>query len=441
MGLFLGLDIGTTKDAAVLVDCGRGSCAASAGVTHRAGEGDGLQNVDRHLSAVLEAVSALPEALRKQVCGIGVSTQMHGVLCRNAATGETSPLYSWQSRVEDLEALRELPGCARLRHGFGGATLGMLARCGELEKWTECLTIGDWFVQLFTGVENAFIDRSDAASWGLMEFDGDGFDPEAVDALGIPAGFLPRVLPVGATVGRLTPEWSRLLGVPEGVEVKAALGDNQASVLAALRDPEREISLTLGTGAQISVVIPNRTAAAWRGKLELRPFLGTAALAVGAPLCGGAAWAALAGFLKSGLAAANRNIDDDALFRILDAEAERELEAADLPQFSPSFLGERDDPAARGELSGLTLDNFRIGKVAAALPRGIAENLRRMLPEALLDGKSRLAASGNGFRRNRSLCRAAELVFGIPLVQSAFTEEAACGAALLFAHTNSGSGD
>ena len=125
----------------------------------------------------------------------------------------------------------------------------------------------------------------------------------------------------------------------------------------------------------------------------------------------------------------------------LDAEAERELESADLPQFSPSFLGERNDPAARGELSGLTLDNFRIGKVAAALARGIAENLRRMLPEALLDGKSRLAASGNGFRRNRSLCRAAELVFGIPLVRSAFTEEAACGAALLFAHTNSGSGD
>ena len=128
MGVFLGLDIGTTKDAAVLVDCDQGSCAASAGVTHRAGEGDGLQNVDRHLSAVLAAVSALPETLRKQVRGIGVSTQMHGVLCRNAATGETSPLYSWQSRVDDLEALQKLPGCDKLRHGFGGATLGMLAR-------------------------------------------------------------------------------------------------------------------------------------------------------------------------------------------------------------------------------------------------------------------------------------------------------------------------
>ena len=437
MGMFLGLDIGTTKDAAVVIDGETRRCAAASSVAHDAGDGHGLQEVAKHLAAVREAVSSLPEELRSEVRGIGVSTQMHGVVCWNERTGETSPLYSWQSRVDDLESLRKLPGCGRLRHGFGGATLGMLARRGELARWTSCGTIGDYLVRLLTGGA-AVIDRSDAASWGLMEFDASAFDPAAVTALGIPEGFLPQVVPVGATAGRLRSEWSCVLGVPEAVEVKTAIGDNQASVLAAVRDPEREISLTLGTGAQISVVIPNKLAAEWRTRVELRPYLGDTALAVGAPLCGGAGWAALAGFLQSAFDAAGVEVAPDALFRMLNDAAEKELEAADLPRFSPSFLGERDDPAARGTLGGLTLENFECGKVAAALARGLAENLRRMLPAGLLAGRSQLAASGNGFRRNPALRRAAELVFGMPLETGAFTEEAACGAALLFLHTKAG---
>ena len=439
MGLFLGLDIGTTKDAAAVIDGATAKCLAAADVTHGAGHGTGLQNVARHLEAVREAVTALPAELRRQICGIGVSTQMHGVVCWNERTMETSPLHSWQSRVDDLEALRKLPGCRRLRHGFGGATLGMLARRGELDKWTSCGTIGDYLVHLFTGC-GAIIDRSDAASWGLMEFDASEFDREAVAALGIPEGMLPRVLPVGATAGTLRAEWSDKLGIPEAVEVRVSIGDNQASVLAAVRDPERDISLTLGTGAQISVVVPNREAARWRDRVELRPYLGDTALAVGAPLCGGAGWAALEKFLKSAFAAAGSGIGDDALYKMLNETAMRELEADNLPNFRPSFLGERDDPAARGRIDGLTMDNFDCGKVAAALARGLAENLRRMLPAEFTSGKSRLVVSGNGFRRNTALCRAAELVFSLPLEKSAFTEEAACGAALLLRHTKSDGG-
>ena len=432
MNLILGLDIGTTKTAAVLFDTNKLRCAACTGIVHHADEGSGRQSPARHLAALREAVSALPADLRRAVCGIGVSTQMHGVLCWNTVPGENSPLYTWQSQTGDLEVLRKLPGCGRLRHGFGGASLGMLARTGDLKKWTRCGTIGDYAVCHLTGRNEVVMDRTNAAGWGLMDFDAEGFDPAAVTALGIPFGILPQVVPPGSRAGSLCPEWSRLLGVPEGVEVNAALGDNQASVLAAVRDPARDISLTLGTGAQISVVVPNQTAKLWKDRVELRPYFGENVLAVGAPLCGGAVWSALMNFWKSGFAAAGQTPDDETLFRMLDAAAERELRSPDLPHFSPSFLGEREDPDARGELSRLTLENFSCGKVAAALALGLAENLRRMLPQELLAGKTRLAVSGNGFRRNTSLCLAAELVFGLPLVKCEFSEEAACGAAMTF---------
>lgn len=432
MGLFLGLDLGTTKTAAVLMDGDSGRCVKAAAVVHDAALGNGLQDVPRHLEAVKKAVSALPEAERRRVSGIAVSCQMHGVVCWNEAE-ELSPLYSWQSRVDDLENLRRLPGCARLKHGFGGATLGMLGRRGELGGWTRCGTIGDYLVWLFTGrPEKTLIDRSNAASWGLMEFDGTAFDMRAAAALGIPEALLPTVVPAGSAAGKLDAAWSAALGAPAGIPVLAALGDNQASVRAAVRDPEHDISLTLGTGAQISVVLPAPAARAFAGRAELRPYLGGDVLAVGAPLCGGEAWAALMRFWRSGVRAAGMKTDDAALFRQLDAAAAAELEGGELPEFSPSFLGERDDMAARGKLTGLTLDNFEFGKVAAALALGLVKNLRRMLPEELLAGRTRLALSGNGFRRNRSLRRAAELVFGMPAVPTDLDEEAACGAALLF---------
>ena len=60
MNLILGLDIGTTKTAAVLFDTDTLCCAACTGIVHHADEGSGRQSPARHLEAVREAVSALP---------------------------------------------------------------------------------------------------------------------------------------------------------------------------------------------------------------------------------------------------------------------------------------------------------------------------------------------------------------------------------------------
>ena len=178
MNLILGMDIGTTKTAAVLFDTDTLHCAACPGIVHPADAGSGRQSPARHLAAVREAVSALPADLRRAVCGIGVSTQMHGVLCWNTIPGENSPLYTWQSHTDDLEVLRKLPGCGRLRHGFGGASLGMLARTGDLKKWTRCGTIGDYAVCHLTGRNEVVMDRTNAAGWGLMDFDADKVDED-----------------------------------------------------------------------------------------------------------------------------------------------------------------------------------------------------------------------------------------------------------------------
>jgi sedoheptulokinase len=210
------------------------------------------------------------------------------------------------------------------------------------------------------------------------------------------------------------------------------VGDNQASVLAAVADPEKEISLTLGTGAQISVVVPKSVAAAYRDEVEFRPYLGDSCLAVGAPLCGGAGWANLMSFVESTVASCGFAIDRNEIFKEMNRASKAELDSTDLPVFTPSFLGERSNKDARGEITGLTLENFTFGKIAASLALGIITNFQSMIPAQLLEGKERLVVSGNGFRRNESLRLAAEKVFGMPLSSSQLDEEAACGATFLF---------
>jgi sugar (pentulose or hexulose) kinase len=65
------------------------------------------------------------------------------------------------------------------------------------------------------------------------------------------------------------------------------------------------------------------------------------------------------------------------------------------------------------------------------LAEGIIANLKRGLPETVLINKTNVCLTGNAFRRNPLLRSAAERVFGLPVILSSESEEAATGAAML----------
>ena len=95
----------------------------------------------------------------------------------------------------------------------------------------------------------------------------------------------------------------------------------------------------------------------------------------------------------------------------------------------PHFLGERFDPELRGRIDGLDINPLDLGALARGVAIGIADTLRIMMPFHILKKRKRIVASGNALRRNPLLVKAAEEVFGLPVVLSPWTEEAACGAA------------
>jgi sedoheptulokinase len=440
--MHLGIDIGTTKAAAVIV-AADGRARAAAAREHGAGgprpDGRCEQDPAELLGAMRRAVRALPAGLRARIRTVGVTGQMHGVLVLDAAGRPLTPLINWQDQ-RCLESAAFLPRLSArtghaLRTGYGCATLAWFAASRSLPRnATSAATIQDLAVAILCGAERPVTDPTDAASWGFFDAEHSRWDAAAAKSARIPAGLLPEVVPCGTVAGALCAAEAKALGIPEGIPVAAAIGDNQASLLATLGDPVADLGLTLGTGAQVSAVMaagPARRAAADCATCECRPFPGGRTAVVAASLCGGAAWAwlvdaALAWMRDLGVKSPSR----DRAFAMLN---DLGMASRDAVEVHPHFLGERHDPALTGRMLGLTMDNFRLGAVARGLARGIVRNLRGMLPAAALRGRRRVVGSGNALRRVPLLQAMVREEFGLPLVLSPGREEAATGAARLAA--------
>lgn len=420
MSLLLGIDVGTTKNACVIVESEQRMLLACESMAHQAVIAEGIQDAGRHIDIIRQLISRLPEQLLQQVKAVGVTGQMHGVV--TWSQNMVSPLFTWQSATRELKRFQMI--APELRHGFGGASLAQLASDRQLDDYEHAATIHDYLVWQLTGCpEKTVMDYSNAASWGAYLLRENRFDASVWKQLGIPERLMPEVVPIGTKAGVTVEGW----GIPAGIPVMAAVGDNQASVVATAEFPADEIYLTLGTGAQLSVVIDHPA-----DFVECRPYPDGRFLAVAAPLCGGAAWAWLHQHVKAWLTALKREpISDAELYDRIDALAVAALQDEDLPVVHPHFLGERHDPGVRGTLEELTLENFTPQKLAAALALGIIDNLRQMLPEELWQGRKRLLISGNAIRKTRALQVACVKCFGVKPIPTAGKEEAACGAALL----------
>ena len=141
--MLLGIDVGTTKVAAALVDeTKQGELVAAASHAHAADvsaiEGRSEQDPDALLAAAWRFVKELPAEARAEVRAIGVTGQMHGVVALDAKGETVSRLVTWQDGrcLEDEEFI---PGLMRstghvLRTGYGCATLAWMASHGEVPE-------------------------------------------------------------------------------------------------------------------------------------------------------------------------------------------------------------------------------------------------------------------------------------------------------------------
>lgn len=269
---------------------------------------------------------------------------------------------------------------------------------------------------LLAGRDTPLVQASNAASFGCYDLAAHAFDGSAMEKLDLDGAFLPAVTPETAIIGQ-----------DGGMHVAVAIGDNQASVLGALRD-DGDVLVNIGTGSQVSAVV---SAPVPFPAGEVRPYTDGSFLLVGAPLCGGRAYALLRRFFAQ--CAERFGGDGRDIYGVMNDMAAEQPEDHTLA-VDTRFRGTRADPDLRGAISAISEDNFTPEQLTRGVLWGMASELRALYGEMPLPTPAAgLVGSGNAVRANPVLRRYLEEQFGLKLKLPAYREEAAFGAAVFAA--------
>ena len=403
----IGIDVGTTGICGVLLDGENGKVIGSKTVNSEAfiktsNEWEKIQDVDKIISISLDILNSFLDDHAEDVVAIGLTGQMHGIVYVNAEGVAVSPLYTWQDGRANLPykgtTYAEYLGSFS---GYGNVTDFYNRENGLVPKdaVTYC-TIHDYLGMLLCQNKEPILHASDAASLGFYDMAQRKFDYD----------YNARVT-----------DGFEIIGTYRNIPVSVAIGDNQASVFSTLASTD-DVLINVGTGSQISVVSHRPIVA---DGIECRPYVDGKYLIVGAALCGGRAYSLLKDFYKELLDAANCNDVDvyGVMDRLLANKATTSLKV------DTRFAGTRGDANIRGSISNISVENLTPSDLTVGVLYGMVEELYNMY---LKMGVHRvgIVGSGNGVRKNQSLIRIAESVFGGKLRIPLHTEEAACGAAL-----------
>jgi len=424
--LVLGLDQGTSSTRCVALDDElreRGAFAVPlASSFPRVGRVEQdpeaiAESAERAIAGALAAAGAAAS----DVAALGIANQTETFVVWERATGRAvHPAIVWQDRRTDAvcaelceqghEALvRERTGL-ELDASFPATKLrSLLDQVGDHEG----LAYGDvvsWLLHRLAGVH--VCDAGNAGRSLLCPLGGDEWDDELLELFGIPRSLLPPIVDsdrIEATLG--------------GIPVRAAAGDQQASLFGLRCWEPGTAKVTLGTGAFVLAQggeEPPRPPAgilascAWR-----RESTTSYALEGFIPTAGAAAdWFARIGALPSGP-------ELDALLR--EGTAESGVVCVPVLQGfgSPSW-----DAGARGALLGLSLGTDR-----ADLARAVVDGILHQVADAV-DAMGEAVAldmlwvDGGLSRSDWILQRLADIV-GVRVQRTARSDSTALGAATL----------
>ncbi len=430
MQLFLGLDIGTTSLSLVVLDIENGNELFKTNIQHESRNIEDLSDeytlnpdkiLNEALKLVFSAVSQYPD-----IQGIGITGQMHGIILVNGLGRAVSPVYTWldmRSTRQGADGMSPLSAMAMemgktLPPGYGAATLFALERDGMVpDSAAAFCTMPDYAAMNLVGRSQPVTDPALGHSLGFFDIDTESFQLDIwkkITSLNLPE-VLPSTTMIGLYNGR--------------IPVTVATGDNQASFLASVRDPERAILINIGTSGQIACLESKKTSPI-NPQLDIRPFPTGEKLIVGASLSGGKSFDVLADLIAD---IVNRAVPDTRFnpYDVIDS-----FETADDSRNSliidTSFAGTRLDPSRTGTIEGITLKNFTIEQLYWGFSAGMIRELRTMLePEMTPSSDAYTVISGNSIVKNRSLQLEIAKQFNTPVMMPRFKESAARGAALI----------
>lgn len=294
--LLLGLDVGTSRTKALLVDeAGRDVALAVVATPFRDRAGAVEMGVDDLRDAVAHVLADLGTA-RRRVAGVGVAGIAESGAPLDGGGHPLAPVIAWHDpRGGDVvAALHERLGAGldrrigqRLRTVSSVAKLGWLVDHGAGRVW-RWLGVPELVVHALTGATAT--EHSLAARTGAWDVAEGRYIPEVGAALGLPLDVFAPVTPAGQAAGRVTPPASAWSGLGPGTPVTLAGHDHLAG-MAGAGAARHDLVNSVGTAETVV------------GRSALLPDLDLALsrrAAVTVPP-GGEGWAVLCSAARSGL--------------------------------------------------------------------------------------------------------------------------------------------
>ena len=440
--MLLGIDIGTSSVKAALFDPETGAAVASAGreyPIHKPAPDRAEQNPEdwwRAAAAVTQQI--IEQSGRREVRGIGLCGQMHGVTLLGKDRQPLHPAIMWadqRSAAECLELI-DLLGAERYAKtagtlpaaGFMVATLLWLKKhAPALLDRTQAVVLPKDYVRLKLTGEIAS-DASDAAATALFDISAKAWSAEIIRGAGLPDGIFPPILDSQAVAGELTREAAAALGLTAGIPVVVGCADQPAQGLGNGISAPGKASVSVSSGGQVvTPILPS-------GEIATDPRLHVFNHAIPGM------WYILGAILSAGLSLRwlRHLCGMDALGAA--AYAQFSAEAASVPAgaaglvFLPYLTGERTpimDANARGGFIGLSAYHER-GHLARAVMEGVAFALRQALEISLeLGGEAEAVIATGGGMESVVWRQIMADTLGLPLQKSLTSGQSELGAALL----------
>ena len=259
----MGLDIGTSRTKAVLMDAGgREVGGATVATPFATTDGRVEMPVDALFGCLREVLAALGDR-RRRVVAAGVAGIAESGAPLDSAGRPLAPIIAWHDeRGGEAVALleREFGPDLALRTGqpphtkMTAAKLGWLVAHG-LQGMHRWLGVPELALRALTGAEAT--EHSLAARTGCYDVVTHGWMPEVAGALGFSTDAFPPVCAAGSVMGRVSADGAAWSGLPEGLPVSTAGHDHLAG-MAGAGAGAGDVANSVGTAETVA----GRTAAA-----------------------------------------------------------------------------------------------------------------------------------------------------------------------------------
>ena len=269
----LGFDVGSSSVKASLVEMESGQCAASAFFPEseapikavRAGWAEqSPENWWQYLKQSLRKIMDETGAKGEQICAIGISYQMHGLVCVDKELKPLRDAIIWcDSRAVPYgeRAFRDLGSDLCLGHLLnspGNFTASKLAWVKEnepelFEKIYKIMLPGDYIALKLSGECNTTASGlSEGMLWDFQENRPAKF---LMDYFGFPESVLPTVVPTFSVQSQVCRAAAEELGLKEGTPIGYRAGDQPNNALSLNVFNPGEIAATAGTSGVVYGVL------------------------------------------------------------------------------------------------------------------------------------------------------------------------------------------